>query len=234
MNEDKNFLNLQALNSSLKTIENVDNYVNDMSLDNIMLEIKKDLKKINFEHGNCFTGYQGLIDNIMIELNDVKTDISSLSTSLNKTVESFDDFERTDFRKTTAANELKDSVGESNVTTIPPANSQTTTTIPEPEIEEKEPINTVPIGLGIAATGIAGSVGAVVLDSMHYSPNKQVEKYDDQPETVEKRQAPLMEDIAEKDDLDEDDFISSDHTFDDVTPYHATRDKKSMDKFYDE
>ena len=210
MNSDKNFVSLKELNNSLKTIDNLENYLNTNTFINIILNIEADLKKISFEHGDCFGNYTALIDSIMTKLNSIKEETTKLSTAIKNTV---NNFESVNFRKT----DLE--MSANNVTKIPPVESANT--------NESEGINTVPIGLGIAATGIAGSVGAVIVDAHSYKPSPTLEKYEEEKEYIEEK-------IDKDDSKNEDDFVAADHKFDDVTPYHAARDKEISSKFYDE
>ena len=57
-------------------------------------------------------------------------------------------------------------VNDGNVTTIP---------APEPTTpqEESKIVDTVPIGVGIGVTGIAGSIGAVIVDDMYQKKEKE-------------------------------------------------------------
>lgn len=204
MTNDKNFLNLQALSNSLKVIENSNDYINSNTLSNIVLDIEKDISKINFEHGNCFNDYKDLIDNINTGLTDLKGEIAKLNDSLDKVVSSFDEFENINLRKNSLT---------ADVTKIPPVGENNTQT------ESNDSINTVPIGLGIAAAGITGAVGAVALDSMHYRYKKDLDDYDDTEQYIEEK----IEDKREKDIV-----------FDDIRPYRAERDQNKVDKFYGE
>ena len=123
---------------------------------------------------------------------------------------------------------------DNNITTIPaPASNDNVTTIPTPTYPteetqvQQEPINTVPIGLGIAAAGISGAVGTVLVDS-----------YND------KRKDPTIEDYNDP----EEDFNLNSEAEEDTrdlsyppqpeiesTPYYASRNNSSVQaKFYDE
>jgi len=123
---------------------------------------------------------------------------------------------------------------DNNITTIPtPTSNDNITTIPVPTYPpeeapvQTEPINTVPIGLGIAATGISGAVGAVLVDS-----------YND------KKKEPTIEDYKDPEEEFDLDLEPEEETRDlsyppqlepDPTPYYASRNNSALQaKFYDE
>ena len=124
----------------------------------------------------------------------------------------------------------KTSVNES-ITKIEPQNNQQS-------IEEK-PYSTVPIGLAIGATGIAGSVGAVVVNEKYgpeipdYEPDELSEKLPDyEPNEI-------TEEISdyEPDELTEEepDFETNEYSKqkeDEILPYHASRTIRESDKYY--
>ena len=171
--------------------------------------IDNDLNKESFEHGNCFDGYKEILDSLMFEIDGLKKDLKELEKSLNNTINDFSNIEaNASFRKTDIL---------TDVTKMPTVSNENI------ETQEKGSINTIPIGLGIAATGIAGSVGAVVVDSITPE-EKSIPVYQDTEEKVNKA------DIQEK----PDEFLAHENVFDDVSPYHASRNKEVIDKFYDE
>ena len=212
MSTDKNTVDLEKLSSSLKVIEGINNSINDLKLSNIVLDIDNNISKISFEHGNCFSGYKEILDSLIDSTNKLKSEVNELDKLLEKTISSFSDIENVNFRKEDLL---------TDVTKIPEVETETT------EVQEKSSINTIPIGLGIGAAGIAGSVGMVAADSMGLIDDKKkddIPEYNEQVAIVEKKEEP---------DEDEE-FIAHEEKFDDVTPYHASRDKDVMDKFYDE
>ncbi len=117
---------------------------------------------------------------------------------------------------------------ESTITRIPPETPGTgTTTVEQPEVTTSNEINTVPVGLGIAAAGIAGSIGAVIVDSK--KPKRSYSSKSDEiyVEEYHPTEAPL--DYGDDDDDDGDEDVSD--VFNQVA-YQAIRDKESMSKFY--
>lgn len=152
------------------------------------------------------TEYQpNILENIMKNINELEKKIginlseikpNSMATSLSQTT-------------------------DPNITVIPAPTSQAE----EPQVQP-EPINTVPIGLGIAAAGISGAVGAVLVDS-----------YND------KHKAPVIEEYRDPDDelnLEDEEEEPIDMRYPapkvpDSTPYYASRNNSSVQaKFYDE
>lgn len=222
MTNDKNSVDLEKLSSSLKVVDTANSNLNNMHISNVISEIDADLAKISFEHGNCFKDYKDNLDVLISKVDSLKSDMTELTKSLEKTINSFSDIETdTKFRKNALLNNLEEAVESSNITKIPEVVTEETA-----EVQENSSINTIPIGLGIAASGIAGSVGAVVVDSMVPTEKKDpIPEYEEPVEIVEKVKKPEEE-------LDE--SIAREEKFDDVTPYHASRDRKVIDKFYDE
>ena len=216
MTNDKNSLDLEKLSGSLKVLEKANNSLNNMSLSNTILELDNDLNKINFEHGNCFKDYKEYLDSLISEIDKLKREVNELDISLEKTINSFSDIEKTKFRK----EDLLTSADQ--VTKIP----EPDTTTEQTEVSEKSSINTIPIGLGIAASGIAGAAGMVAVDSMLPPEEKDpLPEYEENIEIVEKKK---------EEGKPTDEFLAREEKFDDVTPYHASRDKEVIEKFYDE
>ena len=228
MTTDKNVVDLEKLSNSLKVIEDTNNSINNMKLSNIVLDIDTELSKVNFEHGNCLNDYRDTLDSLVAEIDKLKMNINELSKGLEKTINSFSDVEETNFRRTDLSTDVSQIL----------ADEKTVTKIPEPTTEaeltqestSQGSINTVPIGLGIGAAGIAGSVGMVAADSLGLLKGKEdpIPNYRESAESVE-----YVEKIDKKEDKN-DEFIAHSEKFDDVTPYHASRDKDVIDKFYDD
>lgn len=230
MTNDKNIVDLEKLSNSLKVIEDTNNSINNMKLSNIVLDIDTELSKVNFEHGNCLNDYRDTLDSLVAEIDKLKININELSKGLEKTINSFSDVEETNFRRTDLSTDVSQIL----------ADEKTVTKIPEPTTEaeltqestSQGSINTVPIGLGIGAAGIAGSVGMVAADSLGLLKGKEdpIPNYRESAEPTE-----YVEKVDKDEDLEvEDVFVAHNEKFDDVTPYHAERDKDVIDKFYDD
>ena len=113
----------------------------------------------------------------------------------------------------TGKNIVKELESEPQTTVIPP---------PSPQETESHEINTVPIGLGIAAAGITGSIGAVIVSEQNRKKNFKLDEY---KESYEEEYQP--ESISNT--YDRKPEIS------DPVPYEAlNRDKQKLNKFYEE
>ena len=80
-------------------------------------------------------------------------------------------------------------------------------------VVETAEINTVPIGLGIAASGITGAIGAVVVDSLN----------DSKKETIHEVEEPTPDEYYQEPQKEE--------PMDYQVPYHANRNQEKIDLF---
>ncbi len=117
--------------------------------------------------------------------------------------------------------------------TIPPVTEQ-------PAKNTTSSYNTVPIGLGIAAAGITGALGAVIIDDKKYKESKKRRMYYDDRNSDDDLKLEGTYDTSNNISQRES-FASKNSNFDKQnlkeiadTPYHASRDRNSMNKFYDE
>lgn len=117
--------------------------------------------------------------------------------------------------------------------TIPPVTEQ-------PTENTTSSYNTVPIGLGIAAAGITGAIGAVIIDDKKYKESKKRRMYYDDRNSDDDLKLEGTYDTSNNINQRES-FASKNSNFDKQnlkeiadTPYHASRDRNSMNKFYDE
>ncbi|MBP5679274.1 MAG: hypothetical protein J6X28_05585 [Bacilli bacterium] len=192
-------IDLEKISGSIEPLSSMENIINVVDLSDNFLDIEKSLRQINFEHANCLP-YKESMELIFSDLESVKRKINLLADALRKTkanytdISSFSERDLKEFTKiykeTPAGEDLSKLVGEAlkgkiksvvsevkaelptemttsdngNVTTIP---------IPETTPTTEEPFNTVPIGIAIGATGIAGSIGAVIVDDMYSKKNKK-------------------------------------------------------------
>lgn len=207
-------IDIEKINGSIETLSSIESLVNYNNLAINFEEMDEYFKKINFEHANCLY-YRDYLDKIYESLEFIKRRINELNEYLRNSGESYakiNDSTKKDLSDISKdlANGVKNSL-DGNITTIPKA--------PEPLEETKPPINTLPIGVAIAATGIAGSVGAVIIDE------KYREKEIDQEEVdidVDEYKEPINEENKEKE-IPEIDVIE---------PYKAVRREREADKYY--
>ena len=208
-------IDIKQLESSTKKIYEIQNLVNNINLAAYFEELEKYFRKINFEHSYCIN-YKESLETIYTDLNDIRRDINKISEITTIVKSSYKDTEedravidavKQILKKSTTS--INDST-EENITRI----EQTT---PEQSLQKK-PYSTIPIGMAIGATGIAGSVGAVIVN----------EKYG--PEIAETE-------VEEYHDLNDDnpDFEVNDvpkNEEKEIAPYHASRTYREADKYY--
>ena len=232
MNKYSEEIDLDLLNGSIETISGVQSLINNVDLTEDFIELEDYFKKINFEHSYCIN-YKKTMEIIYSNLDDIKNKINKLSEILSVIKNSYSDILEEETNSNGISNFFKNaktSVNES-ITKIEPQNNQQS-------IEEK-PYSTVPIGLAIGATGIAGSVGAVVVNEKYgpeipdYEPDELSEKLPDyEPNEI-------TEEISdyEPDELTEEepDFETNEYSKqkeDEILPYHASRTIRESDKYY--
>lgn len=213
MNNNKNYINIDKLQGSIESLSLLNDKIDATNLNKEFLEIEKKIKKIDFEHGNSFIKYKNDISLLEQKYEDVKSNLKKLQNSLQVTVEQFTSKEE---KKNSFPIDLKSM--STKLTQIPKVET-------EPEVVEAQQqtstINTIPIGLGIATAGIAGSVGAVVLDSMKGKKRDNLEEY---------HPTEIREKISDEQDNQKEELATS--NFEDISPYHASRNSQEMNKFY--
>lgn len=234
-------INLELINGSIETLSGVESLVNSFDLLEGFDDLESYLRKINFEHTNC-VDYKDSFNIIYDNISDIKNKISKLVETLKQIKSSYSDIENitsndlkeiSDIYKDTPASEqlrkiasenvtdiknvvkktLASSSENSNVTVIPPV-SETETSI------EEKPYSTVPIGLAIGATGIAGSVGAVIVN----------EKYG--PEIAESEIENYYDVTDDKSDFEVEDDYPKKEEIENIEPYHASRETREAEKYY--
>lgn len=229
-------IDIEKVSSSSEKMDFLINLLNTTELLDYIIDAEGIIKKINFEHGNCINEYKNMINALINDINILKKEVVGLDNSLETTIkkyaklENLNEMDLTELNKLygnslskllvpennniqVAAKKILNNIGNvGDVTQIPPVTQE--------ETPQQEPINTIPIGLGIAAAGITGAIGAVVVDSMNDKKEKQLEdnleSYQEDEEVVNSsdyipKPAPVMESAE---------------------PYHASRKRESIDKFY--
>ena len=224
----------ERINSSIRTLNSVEDCINNRSLSNNFIEIEEVIKNTNFYHNNCIRDYKEKIDYALFELESIKREINKLNTVLSKTITEFSQAEelrsndvdnifnnfdcKVDTSNLSVNNNLKVAHNTTefreNMNILKNSMNLNNDLIEKTNTTVAEITNTVPIGLGIGATGIAVSAGAVVLDSM-----KNKEKENNKEEVEEEKHEEVIEPKKEEEI---------------ITPYFANRDKTKIDKFYDD
>lgn len=206
-------IDLELLKGSIETISGVQSLVNNIDLSDNFEEIEKYFRKINFEHSYCID-YKESLDMIYSDLNEVKDKINRLLETLTVIKLSYSSIEETDSNQSGIKSIIKNtktSINDENITKIEPPTTE--------QSIQKKPYSTIPIGLAIGATGIAGSVGAVIVNEK-YGPEiaeSEIEEYHD------------LQD--EQPDFDLDDYPKAKKE-EEVVPYHASRMTRESDKYY--
>ena len=216
----------ERLNGSVKTLNELEDYLNNKYLLNNILEIEDIIRNTNINHNNCIENYKEKINTILDELQKLKKSINKLNDSVTITLKEFseaDQFKTKDvedifgkFNNSTdvASLSVNNNLNVANNVKLFKEN-MATNVISVADVET----NTVPVGLGIAAAGITGAVGAVVVDSMMDKSKKETSESFNELETYEEE----PKEIKEEKKIEET-----------PTPYFASRDKVKNDKFYDD
>lgn len=169
---------------NLKTLEDVFNRVDF----HVHFDGMEDyFRELNFEHDSCLE-YKDKLDIINRDLDTIRTNINDLNQSLSKASVSIIDKEQLTSGKLDMINKMYQSSDimkkiRAEMSNEPVGEGATPLSMDTGEID------TVPIGIAIGATGIAGSIGAIVLDSLKDKKNgresidrfeqQEVETYDD-------------------------------------------------------
>ena len=240
-------IDLEKLNKSVETISGIEDCISSRDLSEGFTNLENYFRDLNFEHGN-FLNYKEDLELIFSNIDKIKRKISNLVDALITTTENFGDIETLNskdikeltsiykntpssekigglinnkFRRALASdlyeNNQYQNTQNGNVTTIPKV---------EEPLEEytTEGINTVPIGIAIGATGIVGSIGAVIVN----------EKYG---RKTKKKELPTVDDdeaLFASSEKGNDNFFQNDEDNLDnyETPYKASRSQRESDKYY--
>lgn len=215
-------IDFDRIKQSLDTLISVNDNINSSSLTDVFFEILEEIKRINFEHGNCISSYKYDINNILDKINELKQEVNLLTNSLAKTVDSFsrsDELNENDFKLLSG---LYNGFGNENISSLRVSHSIedfkknmdesiSFKMLADISSESLDNVNTVPIGLGIGAAGVAASVGAVAINAIDQSKNDTL--------------SDTLEEYSDPDEvLDNLDFVDESEE-EEITPYHAIRDE---------
>lgn len=239
MNGYTNYVDLDRIKGTTETLHSLDNCLNNKDLSENFQEIEEIIKKVNFEHDDCIKNYKEPISYIMDELLGIKKEVFELDSALEKTIVDFTkEEEKTvqDIRELSTyfggkeESKIEKLLREITEYKVEPNSNGVTDSIAEviadgTEIAGKQEINTVPIGIGIGATGIAASVGAVLVDSAKHNKKDTLEYYKPNKEEQDEY---IPRSIQQHRDINDWNII------DDKTPYNALRDKEIKSKFYNQ
>lgn len=211
-------IDCNKISTSINNLIPVYNLINNINIYEGIQDVDSEITKINFEHGNCIDNYKEQIRNIYNEIDLLQKDINSLFEGLNYTIENTNSETINDLNHIKKITDFYQ--GTSASTNIFNAFKQISTSVSS---NQEQPYSTVPIGLGIAASGISAAAGTVLVDSMYSndSKNEKIENLDDY-ENEEEKQV-------------QDNESESKYEMDEIpTPYHASRDKIIVNKFYED
>lgn len=232
-------MDINKIANSYETVRTLETCISNHNFHTYFYDMEDYIESVNKKHNNCINGYKNKITEINESIDKIKNKINLLSDSLSKTINmnsrmnDLSEEQARIMRKSTAdtlqyRENMQQTQNNDGSTVIVP--------IPKPEIEEDKPLfpegyNTTPIGLGIAAAGVTGAIGAVVIDAAtpkSYKRNKDkvVYEIDDNDENDYK-------DYKIADEAEEKEIISL-KIDPSMTSYQASRNSESMKKFYDD
>ena len=218
--KDTQNIDFEKIIDTKKNLNSIEISIHNKNIVNPLYEIEEYIKNINFIHTNCITNYKDSLNILFNNINKMIEEITRLNLTLSKIITNYGDFEKKDNN----ISFLSNTKTELREVTKVPLPEQNNTTVSENSNTSSE-INTVPIGLGIATTGIVASAGAVIYDE-YKRKNKNniaVEKYK------------TVEDPSIKNEDDEVDIVNNEDEQDlNVPAYQATRTNNNLDKFYGE
>lgn len=221
MNEEKNNINIEKLRGTYDSLNLISSRLDNNTIDKDLIELEQYFRKINFEHGNCISNDKNYVTTLLEKIEELKRNINNLRFSIDKTInntmnlEGLNERKNISFRKDINPELIKTATTE--ITQIPkPVTTEQQSVNSEPTQTE---INTIPIGLGIGASGIAGAVGTVIVDSMMDNDKQDdIEEYKEPEEWIE----PKKEKTNEKDRVFENRNMV----------YQASHDNEKISKFY--
>lgn len=221
--KDSQNIDFEKILNTTKILNNIENTIHNKNLINSFYEIEEYIKNINFIHTNCIINYKDSLSILLNNYNKMIEEITRLNSTLSKILSHYSEKDNKDniFLNTKA--ELKE------VTKVPLPEQNNTTISENSNSNTSTEINTVPIGLGIATTGIVASAGAVIYDE--YKRKNKNNIVLDKFEPVEDSSIEIENDVDESDM----DILNNENNQDLKTPaYEATRSNNNIDKFYGE
>lgn len=177
-------IDINRLKDSSEKVKSIDRYISNYNLKKHFTSISNLLEEVDKKYKCTFDFEQEELNTMIRDIDEIQHDIgllnNTLDLALNNNIDvigkgNYPENVTPSFRKKITDN-LKNEV--ITIPTYPPEQQQT---------QEKQPLipegyNTVPIGLGIAATGISASVGFVVASEMQPTPKKKKSTYKEQEE----------------------------------------------------
>lgn len=227
-------IDTNKLMKSFETVNSIETCISTHNFHDYFFEMEDYIDSINLKHGKCINGYQDRIYEIIESIDKIKNKVNLLTDSLRKTIDNINVAEGNSQTKVNENNEVQ---LRNNLEPIQNNDSSTVIVpLPTPSLEETkndglfpEGYNTTPIGLGIAAAGVTGAIGAIVIDSsIPKSAKKKKTSYEiDNEGTNEYIDYEIADEAEEKP-------IVSLKIDPSMTSYQAIRNHENMKKFYAE
>ena len=230
-------INCNKINETINNLIPVYNLINNTNIYEGIQDLEKEITKINLEHGNCIDNYKDNLKAVSNEIELLQNDLKKLFESLNFVIEIENNGNISDMNhiKKIATYYDNTSVGNNLLNLFKQTNSNISTIIAMNQEKiaqdvnnqfsnniDNESYNTIPIGLGIAASGISAAAGTVLVDSMYQTDNSKSSEIEN------------LEDYENEEEKQEQDDSKSKYEMDEIpTPYHASRDKIIANKFYE-
>lgn len=221
-------IDCEKINSSINNLIPVYNLINNSNIYEGLQDVENKITKINLEHENCISNYKEQIRSLYNEIDILKKDINNLFEGLNYTADKASNGKINDI------NHIKKIAGYYQGTTASKnlfnLFKQVGTSISN---TQEESYSTIPIGLGIASSGITAAAGTVLVDSMYEKGNNKnneieyLEEYETE-DTSNQRIENNEEQVQKNSEV-------SKYEMDEIpAPYHASRDKIIVNKIYGE
>ena len=219
--DNKVIINYSKIFDTLKVLNVLEDVVSSVDFSIHFEDMESYFREINMEHDNCIQ-YKKYLDNIFYDLKMMRDKMVELNHSLSQSSLSFINKE-----------ELTSDRFDKLLTLFPNIDfkNQLTTELenpcPYPTDTEQEEFNAVPIGVAIGATGVAGAIGAVVVDAIYNPKGKKSSKKIDSIEDYQSDEdysytTPVSQESSTDSLLEEDDNGS----------YSAVRDSRNADQYY--
>ena len=221
--KDSQNIDFEKILNTTKILNNIENTIHNKNLINSFYEIEEYIKNINFIHTNCIINYKDSLSFLLSNFNKMIEEITRLNSTLSKTLSHYNEKDHNGNIFSNIKTELKE------ITKVPLPEQNNTTVSENSNSNTSTEINTVPIGLGIATTGIVASAGAVIYDE--YKRKNKNNIVLDKFEPVEDTSIKIEDDVEESDM----DILNKENDQDIKIPaYQATRSNNNLDKFYGE
>ncbi len=239
--DNKVYIDHSKLTNSISILDSINNTINSVDLTSFYENIEEYMKEINYKHDEVFTNKEEL-NNIYNNLNIIKRKTNSLYDSLEKTNQYFINLEEvteetvnslSDFYKENdIGKSLKSLKTNNSIDLTKSLNMELYSSNKEKSNQQVEKelstdsIDTVPIGIAIGATGIIGSVGAVVLNEKF---EKDKAKHHGRKDNTVKIYRVHSNNKSKNETLENDDYTKA---LESPQPYVASRTRREAEKYY--